>query len=216
MKLYLSSIGIPTPKDLAVLLGKPLDHTSVVLIPNAKDYYSERAWNVKINSAVAYMKDLGFKVSVADLRLYNDVEMLKQDLQGYDLIWGLGGNTFILLYEMLRSGFDKVIIDLLKQGVVYGGESAGALVAGLSIAGIESADDPEFAVEVITEGLGFVPHVILPHVDNPEFADVVPTVRNLRESKSDIIELKDNQAVIFDDSNHKTVESPLDVYPEIK
>ncbi len=216
MKLYLSSIGIPTPKDLALLLGKPLDHASAVLIPNAKDYYSERAWNVKINGAVAYMKDLGFKVAVADLRLYNDVELLKQDLQGYDLIWGLGGNTFILRYEMRRSGFDKVIVDLLKQGVVYGGESAGALVAGLSIAGIEAADDPEFAVQVINEGLGFVPYVVLPHTDNPEFSDIVPTVRDLQEGKRDIIGLKDNQAVIFDDSKHEIVQSPLDVYPEAK
>jgi dipeptidase E len=216
MKLYLSSIGIPTPEDLVSLLGKPLDHASAVLIPNAKDYYSERAWNVKVNGAATYMKDLGFKVTIADLRLYIDAATLKEDLQGHDLIWGLGGNTFVLRYEMRRSGFDKIIVDLLKQGVVYGGESAGALVAGLSIAGIESADNPAFTAEVITEGLGFVPYVVLPHTDNPEFGDVIPTVRDLQEGKRDIIGLKDNQAIIFEDSKHEIVQSPLDTYPEVK
>lgn len=206
MKLYLSSYRIPTPDDLATLLGKPLKQVSMVLIPNAQDYYSDRAWIVKVNRAVAEMESLGMNVSVADLRLYLDAQTLKQDLQEHDLIWVLGGNTFVLRHEMQRSGFEDVVADLLDNGIVYGGDSAGALVAGLSIAGIESADDPEFAEEVIENGLCLVPFVVLPHVDNPEFADVVPKVKELRQGRKDVIELKDSQAVIFDEDKHWVVE----------
>lgn len=67
---------------------------------------------------------------------------------------GNGGNTFSLRYEMKRSGFEGAIRQLLDDGIVYGGDSARALVAGLSIAGIESVDRPEFAEEIINEGLG--------------------------------------------------------------
>lgn len=110
----------------------------------------------------------------------------------------------MLRYEMKRSGFDQIIQALLDQGVVYGGDSAGALVAGLSISGIESADEPKFAEEVINSGMGIIPFSILPHADNPEFLEVVPTFRKLHQNE-EIIELKDSQTVIFEDGQHRTV-----------
>lgn len=68
MRLYLSSYRIPTPDDLEKLIGKPLKMTSVALIPNAKDYYSQRAWNFKINGVLGNFERLGLKVDVVDLR----------------------------------------------------------------------------------------------------------------------------------------------------
>jgi dipeptidase E len=208
MKLYLSSIGIPAPEDLAKLLGKPLAETTVALIPNAKDYYSKRAWDYKINSRIAYMERFGFKIEVVDLRNYSDQSVLSDKLSAYDLIWAMGGNTFTLRYEARRSGFDKIIQPLLDKGIVYGGDSAGALLVGLSLAGIESADEPEFAEEVIEDGIGLVPFHILPHVDNPEFRDVVPLFKQLHEGE-EIIELKDSQAVIFENDAHQVITGQL-------
>lgn len=206
MKLYLSSYRIPTPNDLAMLLNKPLEEVSVALIPNAKDYYIERAHNFKVGELVEYMQQLDLKVEVIDLRNYDNPDTLKEKLAGYDLIWAMGGNTYMLRYEMRRSGFEKVIGELLEAGIIYGGDSAGALVAGVSIAGVEFADEPEFAEEVIEDGLKLVPFAILPHVDNPEFAEVLPIFRNLHQGKNDVIELKDSQAVIFDGTDHHIVE----------
>lgn len=200
MKLYLSSYRIPLLADLIKLVGKPLQDISVALIPNAKDYYSQRAWDFKVNDSANYMKGLGLKVDIVDLRDYDDPEVLKKKLADYDLIWAMGGNTYVLRYEMRRSGFEKIIKELLDEGTVYGGDSAGALVAGQSIAGVESADEPEFAEKVVAEGLNLVPFVILPHVDNPEFADVLPVFRDIHHEKN-IIELKDSQAAVFDDTH---------------
>ncbi len=206
MKLYLSSYRIPTPDDLAKLLGKPLRSTSVALIPNAKDYYSGRAREFKVGDLVNYMELLGLKVEIVDLRDYNDAISLKKKLAGYDLIWAMGGNTYMLRYEMHRSGFEKIIGELLDTGVVYGGDSAGALVAGSSIAGVESADEPEFAEELIKDGLGLVPFAILPHVDNPEFVEVLPIFKSVHQGKNEVIELKDSQAVVFDGEEQRIVE----------
>jgi dipeptidase E len=205
MKLYLSSYRVPTPKDLAKLLSKPLKDVTVALIPNAKDYYSQRARDVKVNDLADYMRKLGLMVDIVDLREYDSAASLKKKLAKYNLIWAMGGNTYILRYEMRRSGFEKVIRELLEAGMVYGGDSAGALVVGLSIAGVESADEPEFAEELIKDGLQLVPFVILPHVDNPEFADVLPIFRSLHKGKK-VIELKDSQAIIVDGSKHWVAE----------
>ena len=205
MKLYLSSIGIPDSEALATLVGKPFDETSVALIPNAKDYYSERAWEFTIGSRVEYMQGLGLKVDVVNLKEYDDRSALSTALAKYDLVWAMGGNTFMLRYEMKRSGFDEIVRDLLGKGIVYGGDSAGALVAGLSIDGIESADEPAFAEEVINSGMGLAPFSVLPHVDNPEFAEVVPTFRDLHQDE-EIIEIKDSQAVIVEDDAWRIVD----------
>jgi len=206
MKLYLSSYRIPTPDDLAALLDKPLKEVSVALVPNAKDYYIEHARSLKIDDLKEYMHQLDLAVEVVDLRNYDNSNELKEKLATHDLVWAMGGNTYMLRYEMHRSGFEKIIESLLKDGIVYGGDSAGALVAGASIAGVESADEPEFAEEVIEDGLGLVPFAILPHVDNPEFTDVLPIFRNLQQGKNEVIELKDSQAVIFDDGIYRIVE----------
>lgn len=206
MKLYLSSVEIPTPDVLAALLGKPLNETTVALLPNAQDYYSERARLFKINKRVAAMTAAGLQVTVIDLRDYSDAAALQSTLAKYDLIWAMGGNTFCLRYEMKRSGFDAAIRPLLSKNIVYGGDSAGALVVSPSIAGIESADIPEYAEKIIHKGLGLVPYVILPHVDNADLADVLLVVRKLHEGKNEIIELKDSQAVIFQDEMYRLVE----------
>lgn len=205
MKLYLSSKSIPSPNDLAALIGKPIDAVSVALIPNSKDFLAGRARNYLVNDFAAYMKQLGLNVEVVDLRDYSDDDTLKQKLARYDLIWAMGGNTFNLRYEMRRSGFERVIRELLDKGIVYGGDSAGALVAGISIAGIESADRPQFAEEIITEGLNLVPFFLLPHVDSLGFAHVIPIFKGMHQGSGTIIELNDSQVFIVDGDSHQII-----------
>lgn len=205
MKLYLSSKSIPSPDDLAALIGKPIDAISVALIPNSKDFLAERAREYLVNDFVAYMKQLGLSVEVVDLRDYSNDDVLKRKLASYDLIWAMGGNTFNLRYEMRRSGFEKIVHELLDGGLVYGGDSAGALVAGISIAGIESADRPQFAKQVINEGLNLTPFFLLPHVDSPGYAHMVQVFKDLHQGSDNIVELKDSQLFIVDGSSHRIV-----------
>jgi len=206
MKLYLSSIGIPDPDKLAELIGKPLAGLSVALIPNAKDYFVDRARNFVVANRIALFESLGMKVSIVDLRDYKDGAPLKGALSHFDLIWAMGGNTFMLRYQMRRAGFDAIIQGLLEAGVIYGGDSAGALVAGSSIGGInlETSDEPAFADEVVEDGLKLVPYVIVPHTDNPEFAEVMESV-DARTDQEQIIRLRDDQAVVFTNGDHQIV-----------
>jgi len=204
MKLYLSSFRIPAPDALAKLIGKPLSEVRVALIPNAKDYYIKRVKDLADADMIQYMQQLGMHAEVVDLQEHEQAKELKSRLSSYDLVWVRGGNTYMLRYQMKRSGFETIIRDLLDSGIVYGGDSAGALAAGISIAGVELADDPRFAEELVNDGLSLVPVVILPHVDNPEFADVLPVFRELHKDK-EIIELKDSQAIIFDDNSRQLI-----------
>ena len=206
MKLHLSSNGIPSPSQLEQLIGKPLSSVRFALIENAKDYYSDRLRTFKIQQGVQKFESFGMEVVPVDLRNYHNNEGLKSFLGGFDIIWGYGGNTFCLRYEMSRSGFDDVIRELLSSGVVYGGESAGAIVAGKTLRGTEGADIPEAAEEIIWDGMSLINKVIMPHADNLFFKDTVERMRELYASNPDYIEINETQALVINGDDIKLVD----------
>lgn len=206
MRLYLSSYRVPVPEELFRLVGKPSHEIKMAIVPNAKDKYIDRIWWLKTNQAIDYFKDLGVeKIDVVDLRTYdnNSADKLEQTLAPYDLVWCNGGSTFMLLYEIRRSGFDVALRRLLeKDALVYGGASAGELVAGPSISGIELADNPEFAEKIVTNGMNLVSEYIFPHADDPTFAEALA---DFRSKHGDIIELKNSQAFVVDGGRREIV-----------
>jgi len=207
MKLYLSSYRIPALNDLLELVGKPANDTKVALIPNAKDYYAERARYVKIRDVTEFFTGLGFHIAVIDLRKFADADVLQKALGQYDLIWAMGGNTFNLRYEMQRSGFEIAIRGLLKAGKVYGGESAGALVAGNNLRGIEYADDSEFAEKVLWDGLKLTDHFVLPHVGSADFKDVIQKAREIHKDDKTMVEVTDSQAFVVNGTDARVIEA---------
>jgi dipeptidase E len=205
MKLYLSSYRIPTPQDFVGLIGKTPSETKIALIPNAKDYYAERARNFKNNVVLEFMQSIGFKPELIDLRDYSDAVQLKAKLRSFDTVWVAGGNTFNLRYEMKRSGLEKILKGLLENGLVYGGDSAGAIVVGPTLKGTEMADEPEFAEEAIFEGLNITNKLIIPHADNLEFGDAIKKMIEMYKDHPNAVVLNDNQAFIIDGDQTKIV-----------
>lgn len=208
MKLYLTSYRIPVPEKLFELVGKSPTETRIAIIPNAKDYYSERAWSVKLRETKEYLAKLGLKADIVDLRNHRNAEELEKLLSSYDLLWVSGGNTFCLRDEMQKSGFDKIIKELLNQGLVYAGDSAGACVVGRTLRGLESADDPEFTESILWDGLNLLPNFILPHTDNPMFAEDIQAAREIYKNDPSLLELTDSQALIIDGDKREVVTAP--------
>lgn len=206
--MYLSSYRIPVSNQLFKLVGKTSGEVKTAVIPNAKDYYSLRARNYKIKETNQYLAGLGLNPSTFDLKNCNNVAKIKAKLQRFDLIWVSGGNTFCLRHQMRRSGFDQVVKELLNQdSIVYAGESAGACVTGNSLKGLEDSDTPQFAEEIIWEGLNILPNFVLPHTDNPVFAQDTQKARQIHKNdESPVIELKDSQALVINGGNSKIVE----------
>jgi dipeptidase E len=183
----------------------------MAVVNNAKDHEEPDVYEEKIQEAREFFDQIGLKFDVIDLRAFDGPEKLEEKLKDYDLIWGNGGNTFMLLYEMKRSGFDKVIRKLLEKGVVYGGESAGAIVAGASLRGIEFADDPEFAKEVHWDGMKLIDQSILPHADTPVplYVERLPEfLKQYADNPDDLIVLNDNEAFIVDGNDSRKVSYP--------
>ena len=78
-------------------------------------------------------------------------------------MWLTGGNTFQLNWAIRQSGFNTIIHDLVNDALVYGGESAGVVVAGKTLHGVENLDDPRDAAVAIWDELGLVSFSLILH-----------------------------------------------------
>lgn len=201
MKLYLSSNNIPNLSDFLSLIGLPVEDVILAVIINAKDHYDESIRTFKIKKLLTYLQEIGFvHLKVIDLNTLENAGSVREALADSDALWVAGGNTFCLRYAMKKSGFDTVVKELLEAGLVYGGESAGAVVAGPSLKGIERVDDRTIAPVIIEEGLSLVPYVTIPHIDSEYIRDEMAQIAAQYEGDQKV-ELRDTEAIIFNDGD---------------
>lgn len=168
MRLYLSSYSLGSQLErLHEMVGS---NKRMLFIDNAKDYLDpqERADHVK-QKLIDY-SEAGFEVEELDLRQYFDrSEELAEVVQGAGLVWGSGGNTFILRRALQYSGLDEILIQGLKADqFVYGGSSAGSIIATKTLRGTENGDDPYmvpegYQADIVWDGLGLIYPQLVPH-----------------------------------------------------
>ena len=168
MKLYLASHdpdGVPT--NLADLIG---ENQLVAIVANANDGMSQNQRAAGLANEIARLRAIGLQSEELDLRRYFDhTKSLEDDLDAYGAIWAMGGNAFVLRRAMRYSGLDVLLPNLLREsGLTYGGYSAGAVVAGPTLHGIDLVDDPHevppsYQWNVVWSGLDMVPYRIAPH-----------------------------------------------------
>jgi dipeptidase E len=178
----------------------------LALIENAADTYLEgsRAW---VDQNRAAVQSHGFEVEIVDMRKYKDnLSDLRKKLASKDVIWFGGGNTYYLRWLLKDTGVDTLLAQLVKEGIVYGGGSAGAIIAGPTLKHFETADDPSDAPEVILDGLHLTDTVVVPHMDNVKFIEVVRDINEkLKADGYTTVPLTDAQALIVDGSEQRVI-----------
>ncbi|MBA3874966.1 MAG: Type 1 glutamine amidotransferase-like domain-containing protein [Anaerolineae bacterium] len=131
-KLLLTSSGITNDsihKALVDLLGKPINESSALFVPLAIYAYPQgiaHMWEV-----VKGWGDLGWKsLGLLELTALSSLpeEIWRPQLEATDAIIVGGGNKFYLSYWMEKSGLFGMLPQLLEQGKVYVGASAGSLM----------------------------------------------------------------------------------------
>jgi dipeptidase E len=208
MKLFLSSLAISDPQsvELAKLAGEAPEAIRLALIENAADTYPEgkRDWIERNRAAI---QSHGFQVEIIDIRQYQGkLPELRDKLAAEDVIWFGGGHTYYLRWLLKSIGVDKLLTELVNRGVIYGGGSAGAIIAGPTLRHFEAADDPNDAPEVILDGLHFTESVVVPHMDNAKFASVIHGINDaLKADGFKTVPLGDAQALVIDGDNQKVV-----------
>jgi dipeptidase E len=149
------------------------------------------------------LEELGYACEELDLRRYfGAADALAGRLDALDLVWAVGGNSFVLARAMVASGFvDTVRARLADPTFVYGGYSAGSVVAGPDLAGIDHVDEPTaipdgYPSDAEPACMGLISFRILPHwrSDHPESAAIDRAEAHLSEKGLDYRCLRDGQA----------------------
>lgn len=216
MRLYLSSYRVgDRAGSLLALLG---DGKRAALIENALDLYSDDAREMHrrdIYDPAAELASLGIATTRLDLRYYfGRPGALAEALADYDLVWVVGGNTFVLRRAMKQSGFDDVITGMLDSDqIVYGGFGAGAVVAAPGLAGMQLFDDTGevptgYDPETVWDGLGLIDHSIVPHFrsPHPEAAAAERATRHLSGQGLRYRALRDGEVIVWTENRRRMPE----------
>ncbi len=208
MRLYLSSYRFGD--HFNALVGMAGLGARAGVISNALDFIPEQArldYARTIHDPLEDLRRAGMHAADLDLRRYfGQPARLEQALGELDLVWAVGGNAFLLRRAMRQSGFDRVIGSLVGEDrLIYGGWSAGAVVAGPSLHGIELMDDPGVVAEgydspPVWAGLGLIDLCIVPHVrsDHPEAAAAKQVVALMTQDHVAFQPLSDGEVIIAD------------------
>ena len=205
MRLYLSSerLGERAGALLAMINGP-----RVAVIANGYDACADAARDIyrdEVHDPLAEFRALGLEPVGLDLRAhFGDPQSLRHRLNRYDLVWVMGGNSFVLRRAMRQSGFDAVIRDLLEaDAIAYGGYAAGAVVAGPTLRGLELMDDPwelpaGYDEPLIWHGLGLTPFSIVPHFRSrhPDAAAAEKVVSYMTARKTRHRALSDGEVIV--------------------
>jgi len=211
MRLYLSSYKLGNhPEKIKHLVGLNMH---VGIISNASDSDSKTKRVLRIENNSKYLKTLGFTSEEIDLRKYfGKPNILKKKLLKFGLVWVRGGNIFLLQRAFEQSGFNVIIKELLNNdALVYMGESAGSVITGPSLKGLNIVDNPEdvpkgYSKQFSLRGLNLINFMIAPHYksNHPESSSVDKLVKYFKDKKIVYKTLKDGEVIIINKPNKKS------------
>jgi dipeptidase E len=160
-KLFLASEIDVVAKHIAKKLDKPVRRYKAVFISTAAEPETgDKQW-LKDNKQG--LIDIGLNVFDYTItgKKPKDIE---KDLKDVDWIHVNGGNTFYLLLQARKSGFDKFVKKAIKKGIIYTGSSAGSIITSPNIEISRILEKKSYEKELRTfEGFNLVDFIILPH-----------------------------------------------------
>lgn len=205
-KLYLASSIDVTAADIAKDIGNDPKKLRMAFISTAAEpEKGNKDWlNDDRNGLVKAGFDL-FDYTITNKTL-KDIE---NDLKGVNIIHVNGGNTFYLLLQARKSGFDKWIKKSVENGKIYTGSSAGSIIAAPNIEPLRILETKIYEKKLKTyNSFGLVDFIIFPHWGSKDFKNsyLNHRVDFAYKPENKIILLNDWQYVKVENDMYKIVE----------
>ena len=143
------------------------------------------------------LREAGFDVEDIDIEGKNENE-LRGLLNGKDAIYVQGGNPFYLLKSVKASGFDVIIKELVKKGIIYIGVSAGSYIAcpTIEMAYWKQRDRDNFGMTDLT-GMSLVPFLVSAHFET-KYTEIIK--QEILNTNYQVRILTDKQAILVKNS----------------
>jgi dipeptidase E len=203
-KLFLTSAGLPkeTRSIFLEFFGKDPKESKVAFIPTASDPEENKSY---LERDKKVLEEIGFEIKEVDLKNENEKSLLEK-MSDCDIIFVEGGNTYYLLDQVRKSGFDKVIIKLLDQGKIYVGVSAGSYIVCPTIeqAGWKHTD-PDRNIPGLKDltAMNLVPFLISAHYNRKKYREAVEN--GVGTTKYPVVVLYDTQAIKVEGDKYQVV-----------
>lgn len=213
MKLLLTSSGITNKsiaKALFDLVGKKAKDISLVFVPTAANVeVGDKTWLIDdLNN----LKKLKLKsIDIADISAL-DKKTIQEKFNQADVLFFEGGNSYHLMEQLNKTGFSKLLPEILKNKV-YVGVSAGSMITNkdlnLEISQKIYYEDLERKKEL--KGLNFVDFYILPHLNSSWFKNV-----RKKSIEKEVKKIKETVYVLDDNSALKIINKKIEIISEGK
>ncbi|OGJ20304.1 hypothetical protein A3K73_06825 [Candidatus Pacearchaeota archaeon RBG_13_36_9] len=206
-RLFLASSIDRTAKDIAKHIGKNPKKLKTAFISTAAEPEDQKDMEWLKNDRKGLV-DAGF--DLLDYTITNKTpKQIKEDLQDCKVIHVNGGNTFYLLLQARKSGFDKFIKKFVEEGGIYIGSSAGSIIASPDISVRLEEDVKEYEEKLKTfEAFNLVDFITYPHWASEFFKELYFNY-GLEDSYitgNKIILLTDSQYVLVKDDMYKIID----------
>lgn len=211
-RLYLASSIDRTAERIAKDIGKDPKSLKLVFISTAAEgEKGDKRWLEEDRNGLV---KAGFNITnytITD-KSPSDIE---NDLKNFDIIHVNGGNSFYLLLQARKSGFDKWIkITILSGKKIYIGSSAGSMVVSPNIEIARKIETGEYENKLKSfESFGLVDFITLPHWGSDYFKSMYLNHRLdfAYKPENKIILLNDWQYVKVEGEMYKIVDIRDDV-----
>jgi dipeptidase E len=193
MNLFLASRAIHpnTFKDIEEFIGG-YEKRKILYIPTAYNgFLKYGTW--KESSSYKKLSETQATITIGLLEETTEEE-LNDLIKSTEVIWFGGGMVGYLLYWIRRRNLHLNLRKFLKEGLLYVGSSAGAVIAGNDMSSAEwDSSDSEKGAGVIP-GLSLVDFEVFPHYQDEHYSEID---ENFRSGKMYL--LKDGDAITVKD-----------------
>lgn len=203
MKLLLTSASYEKnpeiEKEFLRLVNKESSKIKVFLVTTADRKDKDWKW---VKFTIKQLQRIG--IASQNIFIFSLNRRIKnKDLKDIDVIYVCGGNTFLYLDGIRKTGLDEKIKEFVKKGKVYFGVSAGSYIACPTIeaATWKQADGNTINLKDLA-ALNLVPFLITAHFEE-KYRSIIEKAAS--RTKYPIIALSDKQAILVKDKDIKII-----------
>lgn len=154
-----------------------------------------------IDEGRAVFADLQFEIDLLDIAEMTEA-VVREKITQIPYLYISGGNTFYLLQELKRKNLLPLIREQINQGMVYIGESVGAIIASSDISYSQIMDDKHLAPDLTDDAaLGLVDCSVLPHWGEFPFEETAKQTADVYDGQFKLLKLTNQQAVLVRDDS---------------
>lgn len=180
------------------LTGIPKDQMKIGYVTTASQ--GARNFNQRVKDVIIpSIKEQGYFLEDIDI-VGKSKEQLRDFFKDKNIIHVEGGNTFYLLKAIRETGFAEILKELLNEGKIYIGTSAGAYIMCPTIDVADWNDETvdRFGVTDFT-ALNYVPFVLKVHYTDENGSEVNTKMKIL---KYPLRILRDGQGILVEDNKY--------------